>query len=232
ASAACNAITPSANQTITFSAPAYQLVGGALTVSASASSGLTPVFTSATPSVCTVTSVGVVSLLADGLCTLHADQAGNAAFLAAPRVSRSFNVSQALRIDQGASVEVTMSKDGNPNPFALTLSTSNGASASLVWSIGNQPQNGTASVSAGGIVSYTRSVDFIANYTFLVQVRDSVESAAITFTVVITSANAAPEISGSPLLEIEVGSSYSFTPTASDADGDELTFSVANLPDW
>jgi hypothetical protein len=46
------------------------------------------------------------------------------------------------------------------------------------------------------------------------------------------SGNAAPLISGLPGTDIAVGESYSFTPTATDSDGDKLTFSVDNKPDW
>jgi hypothetical protein len=46
------------------------------------------------------------------------------------------------------------------------------------------------------------------------------------------SSNTPPTISGSPPPLVLVGQSYSFTPTASDADGDTLTFSVSNLPAW
>ena len=44
--------------------------------------------------------------------------------------------------------------------------------------------------------------------------------------------NSAPRISGSPPSSIMAGSSFSFTPSASDPDGDTLTFSFDNLPDW
>ncbi len=44
--------------------------------------------------------------------------------------------------------------------------------------------------------------------------------------------NTPPQISGSPAASVIAGNSYSFTPTASDADNDTLTFSVTNLPDW
>ena len=44
--------------------------------------------------------------------------------------------------------------------------------------------------------------------------------------------NKPPVISGSPTLTVTVGSSYSFTPTASDANGDKLTFSITNKPAW
>ncbi len=44
--------------------------------------------------------------------------------------------------------------------------------------------------------------------------------------------NGAPTISGSPPTAASVGVAYPFTPSASDPDGDTLTFSVANLPGW
>lgn len=44
--------------------------------------------------------------------------------------------------------------------------------------------------------------------------------------------NNPPTISGSPQMAVTIGDRYSFTPTASDVDGDSLTFSVQNLPSW
>lgn len=44
--------------------------------------------------------------------------------------------------------------------------------------------------------------------------------------------NVAPTITGSPRATVTAGRWYSFTPTASDANGDKLTFGVAGLPPW
>src|SRR5262249_24542322 len=41
-----------------------------------------------------------------------------------------------------------------------------------------------------------------------------------------------PQISGTPQTKATVGQPYSFMPTASDPDGDALTFDVANRPGW
>lgn len=46
------------------------------------------------------------------------------------------------------------------------------------------------------------------------------------------SSNATPTVSGSPGATAVVGQAYSFQPAAADADGDPLTFTVANLPSW
>jgi hypothetical protein len=46
------------------------------------------------------------------------------------------------------------------------------------------------------------------------------------------TANAAPVISGTPATTAQVGRNYTFSPKASDPDGDDLTFQVLNLPSW
>jgi Chitobiase/beta-hexosaminidase C-terminal domain/Legume lectin domain/Putative Ig domain len=44
--------------------------------------------------------------------------------------------------------------------------------------------------------------------------------------------NTAPTISGQPPTTATAGTPYSFRPTASDSDGDAISFSVQNLPAW
>jgi len=44
--------------------------------------------------------------------------------------------------------------------------------------------------------------------------------------------NSPPSITGNPPGAVVIGESYSFTPAASDPDGDSLTFSIQNRPDW
>jgi hypothetical protein len=44
--------------------------------------------------------------------------------------------------------------------------------------------------------------------------------------------NAPPMISGNPVQALPAGGSYVFLPLATDGDGDQLTFSVENLPQW
>lgn len=48
----------------------------------------------------------------------------------------------------------------------------------------------------------------------------------------VGATNNPPTISGSPPSAVKVGESYSFTPTASDPDGDTITFSIQNKPGW
>jgi hypothetical protein len=46
------------------------------------------------------------------------------------------------------------------------------------------------------------------------------------------TSNTAPVISGTPATSVVAGSSYYFQPTATDANGDRLKFSISNKPAW
>jgi len=58
------------------------------------------------------------------------------------------------------------------------------------------------------------------------------ELEAVNAVIRTDSANTPPSISGTPITSIVQGSSYLFTPTASDTDGDTLLFSINNKPQW
>lgn len=92
ASAASNAVIPKTPQTITFTYPGAQTFGTTPTLSATASSGLAPTFTSTTTGVCTITSGGALTFVTAGSCTINADQAGNTSYLAATTVPQTFAV--------------------------------------------------------------------------------------------------------------------------------------------
>ncbi len=83
-----------AAQAIAFDTPAPRVYGDpAFTIAPKASSGLAVTVTSTTKAVCTISSL-TVKLVAAGTCSLHATQGGNANYLAAPAVDRSFAVAQ------------------------------------------------------------------------------------------------------------------------------------------
>lgn len=84
-----------ASQTIAFNALSNKTFGNPpFTVTATASSGLTVSFTSMTTAVCTV-SGATVTMVAGGTCTIRASQSGDANYLAAANVDRSFTVAKA-----------------------------------------------------------------------------------------------------------------------------------------
>ena len=82
-----NLVVHLATQTISFPAVGSQLVGANVTLSATATSGLTVAFASATPSTCAV-SGNTLTLSAAGACVIHATQAGNSTYAPAPLASQ------------------------------------------------------------------------------------------------------------------------------------------------
>jgi hypothetical protein len=124
-----------ATQTITFAAPAAHAIGDPpFALVASASSGLVVAFASAPTTVCKVAAT-TLSIVAAGTCTVTASQPGNANFLAATAVKRSFTIGKATQtisfaaladrtIEQAAFSLVATSSSGLPVAFAsLTTST-------------------------------------------------------------------------------------------------------------
>jgi hypothetical protein len=63
---------------------------------------------------------------------------------------------------------------------------------------------------------------------FSIQVSASTTSSSAAASIT----NTAPTISGTPITSVTAGTAYSFTPTAADANGDGLGFSIANKPAW
>ena len=81
-------------QSIQFTQPADDLITSVSTaLSATASSGFPVAYGSNTPSLCSVTG-NEVTYIAVGTCTITASQAGDNTYLAAPDVTRSFEISK------------------------------------------------------------------------------------------------------------------------------------------
>jgi len=92
-------------------------------------------------------------------------------------------------ITEGSSVGVTMSEDGSPTPFALTLHASDPNGDPLTWSIFTQPSHGSASAAAGPstslAISYTPQNFYSGSDTFVVKVTDGALSDTINVNVTI-----------------------------------------------
>jgi hypothetical protein len=87
---------------------------------------------------------------------------------------------------------------------------------------------------ATGRLSGAPTWDQAGTYSSIViSVSDGSATASLApFTVTVTAANTPPQISGNPADSVTAGQAYSFTPTASDPEGQQLTFSIANRPSW
>ncbi len=117
--------------------------------------------------------------------------------------------------------------------YAFTPSASDPDGDRLTFSVQNKPSWIAFNESTGALSGTPQSGD-LGNYEqIVVSVNDgSVNTALPQFAIAVMGQNSAPEISGDPDAQIMSGDSYSFTPTATDADGDTLLFSIRNAPRW
>jgi hypothetical protein len=119
-------------QTITFAPLTTLQAGTTQPLSATASSGLTVTFSGQTPGTCTV-SGSVVTASTAGICTVAADQAGNAGFAAATTVTQNFTVTSATTaLSQTISFAPLPNKQLGTAPFVVTATATSGLSVSIV----------------------------------------------------------------------------------------------------
>ncbi len=101
-------------------------------------------------------------------------------------------------ITEGASVPVTMSKDGAPTPFSLTLHATDADSDTLTWSIGTAASHGTATASGTGnakVIGYTPATHYTGGDTFAVGVDDG-HGGTATCTISVNFATTVPNVVG------------------------------------
>jgi hypothetical protein len=118
--------------------------------------------------------------------------------------------------------------------YTFTPSASDAESQSLTFSITNRPAWAAFSTATGQL-SGTPSASHVGTYgNIRISVSDgSLTSSLPVFSITVTAPpNRAPTISGSPATSVTVGTAYSFRPTASDPDGQRLTYSISNRPAW
>jgi len=111
-----------AAQTITFAPVPNQFAGASVTLSASATSGLTVAFTSLTPSMCTVTGTSA-SMLSAGECVIHVSQAGNSFYSAAATVSQDIFITAQSQTISFPAITATLSA-ASALPLSATATSS------------------------------------------------------------------------------------------------------------
>ncbi len=143
----------------------------------------------------------------------------------------TINVADLNRTPVISGTPQTSVAEGSSYSFAPSASDADGNS--LSYSISNRPTWASFNA-ATGMLSGTPDYAAAGSYTnIVITVSDGAASASLqAFSISVTDVNQAPVISGVPSQSVTAGSAYSFVPSASDAEGDTLYYSVSNLPSW
>ena len=103
----------------------------------------------------------------------------------------------------------------------------------LTFTVINRPAWASFSPSTGRLEGTPDAADVGTYAGISINVSDGSATASLaSFAITVVAVNRPPSISGSPPGTARQGVAYSFTPSASDPDGDSLTFSSVNVPAW
>ncbi len=118
-------------------------------------------------------------------------------------------------------------------PYSFTPQATDPDGDTLTFNIANLPSWASFDT-ATGTLSGTPGANDVGTYSGIsIDVSDGEFTVSLAaFSIEVFNDNVAPQISGTPPGRVTVGTPYDFTPTASDANGDTLTFSVNNRPTW
>jgi hypothetical protein len=124
---------------------------------------------------------------------------------------------------------ITSVKVGSWWSFKPTVTDADGDR--LYYSIANKPSWLNFDQGTGRVISLTKATGTWSN--IIISASDgTTKVSAAPFSITVYGGNTAPRISGTPSTGATVGASYAFQPTASDANGDTLGFTVQNKPSW
>lgn len=120
---------------------------------------------------------------------------------------------------------------GEGTLLSFVISASDVNDDSLSYSVTGLP-SGAEFNSADQRFSWTPDYTQAGNFSVDFNVTDGILSDSETVSITVTNTNRPPDISGSPDNSVMATTPYHFTPTATDPDGDGLTFSIENKPVW
>jgi hypothetical protein len=108
------------------------------------------------------------------------------------------------------------------------------AGKALTFAIQGMPSWASFSTASGQLSGTPTSANVGRSTNIVISVGNGSLTASLpAFSILVQApADHAPLIGGTPPASVIAGTAYSFKPTASDPDGNMLTFSVSNLPSW
>jgi hypothetical protein len=116
--------------------------------------------------------------------------------------------------------------------YSFTPTAQGPSGSTLKFSISGKPSWASFNAATGTLSGTPETANVGSSSTVVISVSDGAASASLAAFTLKVLPNVAPTISGVPATTASVGDIYTFTPKASEPDGDPLSFSVKNKPDW
>ena len=104
---------------------------------------------------------------------------------------------------------------------------------SLTFSIQGKPAWATFNSADGSLAGTPAAANVGTASGIVISVSDGTATTSLpAFSITVAQTNRAPTISGTPVTSARAGQPYAFRPSAADADGNRLTFSIQGKPAW
>jgi hypothetical protein len=116
--------------------------------------------------------------------------------------------------------------------YSFTPTAKGPSGYTLKFSISGKPSWASFSTTTGKLSGMPETANVGSSSTVVISVSDGSAGASLAAFKLKVLANVAPTISGTPPKTATVGTLYTFTPKASESDGDPMSFSVTNKPSW
>lgn len=118
--------------------------------------------------------------------------------------------------------------------YSFTPTASGPSGYTLKFAVSGKPAWASFSTTTGTLSGTPTTANVGTFSNIVISVSDGVAKASLApFSITVSApSNTAPTISGQPSTSATAGTAYTFTPKASDTDGDTLSFSVQNKPAW
>jgi len=152
-------------------------------------------------------------------------------------------IQQVNAVDDSAAANSPPQISGSPatsvvagNSYSFSPQGSDADGDVLTFSVTNKPAWAAFSTTSGRLSGTPATNDVGVYSAVTISVTDGTSSVSLApFDITVQAApvaNTAPQISGVPSAAVMATTSYSFAPSATDAEGDSLTFSISNKPAW
>ena len=161
-----------------------------------------------------------------GLALLAGCQGGAATTASTPQSLTTGNSAPTI-----TGVPATAVVAGTAYSFTPSANDPNGDPIS--FTIQNKPAWATFSTTSGALGGTPTTAQVGTYPNIVISASDGKTATSLpAFSVQVSAVNQPPTISGVPAASVAAGQVYSFTPSATDPEGDVLTFSITAKPAW